>query len=103
MNVTLENTLFALALGLSLGMLGASCPPPEPTPPTPPDSGTPCERACERLEQLGCPGAEGTPEGTPCETVCEDTENSGVARFCPDEVADIDSCAELEDAFEACE
>jgi len=102
MNVTLQNTLFALGLGLGLGMLGASCPPPVP-PPAPADQGTPCERACDRLDLLGCEGAEGSPEGTSCEQVCEDTESSGVARFCAEDVAAIGSCAELDQAFEACE
>jgi hypothetical protein len=92
----------ALVYGLSLFLLGSRCvPPPEPDPP--PVEGTCCERACQRMAQLECPGHEGSPEGASCVEVCEHTESSGVARFCCEDVAAIRACNELEHAFEACE
>jgi hypothetical protein len=67
-----RNLIAALAL--------AACTPApyeRPTPPPPPilDGGTPCERACARAEQLGCPearpesGEDGTP-GTDDDVAC---------------------------------
>lgn len=80
----------------------------------PPSPGaTACERACNRMDLLSCPGHEGSPAGAPCEEVCEHTESSGVGSFCPDDVAQIQGTAlvdggracdedELQRAFEAC-
>lgn len=106
----IENTLAALAFGIGLGMLGASCPPPDdpspdpssdpPPPPPPPVARTVCERACQVLHDLDCEGGEDVEK---CSQTCEDTEVSGVARFCPAHVERIESCDELEAAFEACE
>lgn len=107
---------YALLIALTSGVLaGAKCNPP-PTPPEPPDSGdagadvenppilrTPCERACATMERLGCAGHDGAPDGTPCWQVCENQEASGIARFCPEDVAAIESCDELNDAYAACE
>jgi hypothetical protein len=55
------------------------------------------------MAELGCDGFSGSPGGTSCTQVCLDTEQSGVARFCPNEVAAINSCEELTAAFAACE
>lgn len=108
----IENTLAALAFGIGLGMLGAACPPPDdpspdpssdpppPPPPPPPVARTVCERACQVLHDLDCEGGEDVEK---CSQTCEDTEVSGVARFCPAHVERIESCDELEAAFEACE
>ena len=62
-----------------------------------------CAHACARLRELDCPGGEPTDAGTTCEEVCRDTEASGVARFCPDDVAQITTCTDLDRAFSACE
>ena len=84
-------------------------PDPEPVPTTDPDASA-CERACNRMAVLRCPGWEGTPEGTPCAEVCEEKERSGVGRFCPQDVAAITGRAdgtcderELATAFAACD
>lgn len=80
-------------------------------PPAP--GATPCERACNRMDLLECPGHEGSPGGAPCEEVCEHAENSDVGSFCPDDVAEVQGTAladggracdekELQAAFEAC-
>ena len=68
-------------------------------------SSTPCDRACENMRKRQCPGYEGadSPDGTPCEQLCFDTENSGVARFCPEEVSAATSCEGMKKAFVACE
>jgi hypothetical protein len=58
--------------------------------------GRACERACKRLEQLGCPEAEPTPGGVSCVTVCENVEDSGVVSLDPECVARVRSCAEIE-------
>ena len=58
--------------------------------------GRACERACKRLEQLGCAEAEPTPGGVSCVTVCENVEDSGVVSLDPECVARVHSCAEIE-------
>ena len=80
-------------------------------PPTP--GATACERACNRMDLLNCPGHEGSPAGAPCEQVCEHAESSEVGSFCADDVAEIQGVPladggracdedELQRAFEAC-
>jgi hypothetical protein len=123
-----HRALILLALLLTLSVVGCKKPGPEPGPepdgpmpppppaqdaspgdaasPPAPDAGAPqtaCQRACDTLRRLHCPGASGSPNGTPCEVVCEHTESGGVTRFCPEQVATIRSCAELSEAFSACE
>jgi len=96
------NAHYALFIALSVGVLaGAKCEPPPDPPPDP--SGTPCERACARMAQLDCEGHEGAPDGSSCAEVCENQEASGIARFCPEDVAAIESCDELNDAYAACD
>ena len=79
----------------------------------PPPSRTACQRACARMKLLGCPGHEGSPAGASCVEVCENQEQSGVASFCPEDVARMQGVplpdggfgcdeAELNRAFEAC-
>jgi hypothetical protein len=117
---------WAAALVVALGGLGAECQVPPPSPPsetggTPyPDAGvdtggitntggavsrSPCELACDNMRLRKCPGFTGekSPAGTSCEVTCEDTEASGVARFCPNEVAAAQDCLAMEKAFSACE
>lgn len=95
----------ALALALSACTVG----PPKPAPGPLPEPERPCEAACGRMAELGCPGAEGSPEGRSCADVCREIEASDVGRFCPVEVSRIKGkageCdeAELSAAFEACE
>jgi len=74
--------------------------------------GSLCERACSKMEELGCPGWEGGEQGS-CVQVCENHEKSGVGSFCPEDLSRMRGrrsadggleCdeAELEAAFEAC-
>lgn len=56
----------------------------------------PCERACARLAQLGCPEAKPTPGGGSCVSVCQNVEDSGIVTLDPECVAKISSCAEIE-------
>lgn len=51
-----------LAIIITL-FLWTGCLPPGPLepPPPPPVDGEPCDRACQRLEQLGCPEADPDP------------------------------------------
>ena len=62
------------------------------------DGGEPpaCERACRRLEKLGCPEAMPTPSGVTCVAVCENVEDSGVVSLDPECVARIRSCTDIE-------
>jgi hypothetical protein len=57
------------------------------------------------MRLLKCPGLTGEPSpgGASCEVTCGDTEASGVARFCPEEVAVAKDCSGMERAFVACE
>lgn len=91
-----------------------SCGPfnPSPGPPVNPEAGTveDCGDACNRLEELQCPGWEGSPGtdeefGTPddvdCMTVCEDLmENNETLTLYPKCTSEAESCEEVEQCFE---
>lgn len=106
-----RHLIFALVSGLLFACSNCG-PQPTPVDPAPPpmadggsaqDAGqTSCERACGRLVELGCPEGNGTPKSS-CVDVCENLEASEVARFCPDQVASIGACSELNAAFASCE
>jgi hypothetical protein len=84
--------------------------PPRPVPPG--DSGQTveqqCSAACLQLRAVNksdpCPGYDGapSPDGVPCEKVCVDTENGDTGRFCPTELTQATTCAEVKSAWEAC-
>jgi hypothetical protein len=55
------------------------------------------------MAELECPGHEGAPDGSSCVDVCENQEASGISSFCPDAVAAISDCSELNAAYASCE
>lgn len=75
----------------------------------PPDAPDDCDLACSNMCRLDCPGWQGSPGGKSCADVCRETEGSGVARFCPRDLAAMRGAGgecdpdELQRAFEACE
>lgn len=85
-----------IAIVIALFMMG--CPPREPEVPPSADGGdhaTACERACERMRQLGCEEAEPTPRGESCESVCTNAlaEGQPLDPECVSRVAACDGLA----------
>jgi hypothetical protein len=75
------------------------------------DSGTPddCEAACERIEELGCEGAEGSPgpdeeygteDDVPCVEVCRNVMVEGGVSLHPACVAAADNCNAVDACFD---
>jgi hypothetical protein len=75
------------------------------------DSGTPddCEAACERIEELGCDGAEGSPgpdeeygtkDDVPCVEVCRNVMIEGGVSMHPACVSDAESCEAADACFD---
>jgi len=77
------------------------------TPPVPGDGGAggappavldPCERACQRLAELGCAESQPTEGGASCTEVCRNLEESGVVSLDPAcvelvvQCEDVDAC-----------
>ena len=72
---------------------------PAPNPSAEPDAGPeldPCERACQRLTELGCEEAEPTEGGASCVEVCRNVEDSGAVSLDPDCVAQLAACADID-------
>ena len=63
-----------------------------PVSPQPAQEETSCERACERLRELGCDMGAPDEAGNSCETVCEETQKAGLINLKPEEIAASDSC-----------
>lgn len=83
MSMPVHTIFFTLALS------ACSCPrapgSPAPPPPIPQDASTvdgaaytPCDMACARYRQLGCPEGSPTSAGHPCEEVCQNAAAHGV-------------------------
>lgn len=124
----MRSVIATVLCGLCLGVTCQTLPPPvDPSAPDagpepedaaaegalPPEPGpTVCDRACQRMQRLDCPGHAGSAAAS-CAEVCENHESSQIGSFCPDELAQIQGrelpdggreCdeAELQAAFEAC-
>ncbi len=75
-------------LGCAFAFTVAACPRPPKTidPPTPnpdagppPTEGMPCERACKRMQQLGCPEGDPNPKGDACAVwLCQQAKSTTV-------------------------
>lgn len=67
--------------------------------PLPVDGGSleDCERACATLARLGCDEAEPTTDGGTCVDVCWNAESSGYYTMRPACVAEIETCAEMDE------
>lgn len=78
------------------------------TPVTPPESADggaggappvvlePCELACQRLAELGCPEAEPTDDGASCVDVCRNVQDSEAVSLEPECVAKLLRCEDLD-------
>jgi len=74
------------------------------TPPVPADGGAggappvadPCERACGRLADLGCPEAEPTEDGASCVEVCRNVQDSGAVSLDPECVTQLARCEDVD-------
>lgn len=51
-----------------------------------------CERACLRMEELGCEEAQPDEDGTSCAVICEETQKAGLIDLEPEKIAESDSC-----------
>lgn len=88
-------------LALVTGLLVAGCPlpgPPEPPgpPPGPHPQGATCVTACAKLNELGCPEGEPTPDGKSCEAVCENVQASGIISWNLDCRSVITECGQTD-------
>lgn len=75
--------LLLFAMMAALAWFIAGCPKPPTPPPNPPpaalDGGSlTCADACERLTQLGCAGANATPQGASCLDFCQNAADGMV-------------------------
>jgi len=61
-----------------------------------PEEETPCQKACDRMAELGCEEAEPDEEGSSCVEVCENVESRGDFSLNPECRAQQDSCEEME-------
>lgn len=55
-----------------------------------------CDRACRRMEVLGCEEAQPDEEGSTCVEVCENVEKQGFFSLNPECRARKNSCEEME-------
>lgn len=94
-----------IAVAFVVGCPGCPPPPPDPPPPPPPSDGggppvptegEPCERACERMRQLGCPEAEPNPAGDACEVWLCAQAGSTIVDHDFECLARIESCADVD-------
>lgn len=89
--------LFLVLAALTMAPACSSDPPrPKPVPVL----GDACERADERLRDLGCDEQE-TPDGVPFFRFCKDTMQKGV-NLHPECIAQVDSCAGVGKASRGC-
>lgn len=72
-----------------------------PPPPPPPDSGAPCARACERLQQLECP--EAAPEAAADEVAGTDDDIPCLEWMCNADYLDYEAIANAASCKEALE
>jgi len=97
----------------ALLLLSCVPPVPDPEPPVPPapapDASVPpapepepapeleaCERACVRLQELGCREGEPTPAGKPCVEWFCDAANAGILDLQPECLATITDCDQVD-------
>lgn len=88
---------FVVATVLAVALAG--CPKPLPPPPPPPSGPATCADVCQRMSQLGCPGAQATAEGATCLDVCRNVQESEIGTWDLDCRARASSC----EAADACE
>ena len=93
-----------LLAALAIGCTPAPEPEPPPQPPPAPvdaglpdEQGTPCERACARMQRLGCPEGDPTPMGQPCERWFCDAVKAEIVPLRPECLATITACEQVDD------
>ena len=105
------------SLIVAIGTIGfSSCgplfPPPEPPTPPPepaqdggaepeeptiePETGSECERACARMQRLGCPEGDPSPNGQRCRKWFCEASSSGILNMNAACLAKITDCSEVD-------
>lgn len=86
--------LFAALTALSLLLSGCPATVPQPNPVVDPDDIPACEKACSRMQELGCLEGEDLPDGTTCVEFCQETTVKGHS-LNPQCLEKINSCGEI--------